>query len=564
MIGEISPGLILVLGALPLFALRGPVRAVWTIALPLLALAQLWTLPAGELGQFEFLGLSLTTLRVDELSLLFASAFLVALLVGMIYALHVTDTAQHVAAMIYGGSAVGAVLAGDLVTLFVFWEGTAIASVFLIWASRDEGAVKAGMRYLIIQVTSGLLLLEGVLVTYHETHSVAFESIGFDNSAGWMILAAVGIKAAFPILHAWLPDAYPRSTPTGTVFLAAFSTKLAIYALLRGFVGAEILVPIGVVMVIFPLIYAALENDLRRTLCYVLISQLGFMVVGVGIGTELSVAGAAAHAVSNLAYSTLLFMVVGAVLHRGGTALASDIGGGLYRTMPMTAAFSAAGAAAIGLPLFCGYVSQAMIVAAAMEAEMFWVWIVLAMGGVGAFVLGGLRVTWSAFLKRGAEQRAGEEAPSNMLAAMGITAAITLLLGIVPGLLVGALPYDLDFQAYTVPNVLTQLQLLAFALLAFLLMMRAGICAQQLRGTSLDADWLYRRGGRALVDWTYANVTKLRRHVVGLAGERFISFFDRLYRHYGPQGALARTWPTGAMAFWSTVLLAIWLFASYV
>ena len=234
------------------------------------------------------MGLSLVTLRVDSLSLLFGYIFLIAAFLGGLYALHVRDTAQHSAGLIYAGSALGAVFAGDLVTLFFFWEGIAVASVFLIWASRTESAYRAGMRYIVIQVGSGVLLLAGILIHYKHTGSLSFGAIGLASPGGLLILLAFGIKCAFPLLHNWLPDAYPEATVSGTVLLSSFTTKVAVYALARGFAGTEILVPIGAAMTAFPIFYAVIENDLRRVLAYSLNNQLGFMVVGIGIGTELA------------------------------------------------------------------------------------------------------------------------------------------------------------------------------------------------------------------------------------------------------------------------------------
>ena len=269
------------------------------------------------------MGLSLVTLRVDKLSLLFGYVFLLAAFLGGLYALHVRDTVQHAAGLIYAGSALGAVFAGDLVTLFIFWEGIAVASVFLIWASRNERAYRAGMRYLVVQIGSGVLLLAGVLIHYRQTGSLAFGAIGLASPGAALILLAFGIKCAFPLLHNWLQDAYPEATVTGTVLLSSFTTKVAVYALARGFAGTEILVPIGAAMTAFPIFYAVIENDLRRVLAYSLNNQLGFMVVGIGIGTELALNGAVAHAFADILFKGAAVHVDGrrAVPRRHGEGL---------------------------------------------------------------------------------------------------------------------------------------------------------------------------------------------------------------------------------------------------
>ncbi len=561
MTDNLSPGLILIAGALLVPLLRGNVRNAYMLALPVVAFAHLLGLPYGQFGQFDTLGLTLTTLRIDRLSSVFGTIFLIASLLGVIYSLHVRDTLQHVAGLVYAGSAVGAVFAGDVVTLFLFWEGTAISSVFLIWARRDRRSFDAGMRYLLIQVGSGVVLLAGVLLHHRTTGSIAFDHIGLGSLASYLIFVAFGIKCAFPLLHNWLQDAYPEATVTGTVILSAFTTKLAVYALARGYSGTEILVPIGAAMTVFPLFYAAIENDLRRVLAYCLNNQLGFMVVGVGIGTELAIAGTAAHAFSHILYKSLLFMTTGAVLYRAGTIKASELGG-LATSMPWTAALSVVGALSISFPLFGGFVSKALIISAAMEGGYFWTWIALLFGSVGVFYNCGLKIPYFAFFAQGSGRRC-EEAPVNMLAAMALTAALCLLIGVAPGLLYGILPYEVNYRPYTLEHVVTQLQLLAFATLAFAIMLRSGLLPGMLRSTNLDFDWFYRRaaydaarcGWRgAEAGWT-AFTGGVRRGVQGT--------IESVHNYHGPGGRMARAWPTGAMAFWTTVLLGAFLILSY-
>ncbi|MDG2405146.1 MAG: proton-conducting transporter membrane subunit, partial [Paracoccaceae bacterium] len=291
---------------------RGPLRAGLLLLVPLFAGWQVWNLPQGSFAQVEFLGLTLDMMRVDKLSRVFGLIFCLVAFLGNLYAWHVRDTVQQLAALLYAGSAIGAVFAGDLVTLFFYWEGTAIASVFLIWARRTEAAYHTGLRYLIIQITSGVILLAGTAVLYRETGSIAFQTMTLGSLGTWLIFLSFGMKCAFPLLHNWLQDSYPAATVTGTVILSAFTTKLAVYALARGFAGTEILIYIGAVMTLFPIFFAEIENDLRRVLAYSLNNQLGFMVVGIGVGTELALNGTTSHAFAHILYKALLFMSVGA------------------------------------------------------------------------------------------------------------------------------------------------------------------------------------------------------------------------------------------------------------
>ena len=327
MIADLPPGLILILGALLVPFLPLPVRRIYMLALPVLGMIQLLLLPEGQHGQIEMFGQTLTLLRVDGLATAFGVIFLIAAFLAVIFGWHEEEAMQHVAALVYGGAAIAAVFVGDLVSLFIFWELTAIASVFLIWASRTEGAYWSGMRYLVIQVGSGVILLAGIVLHYRATGSIAFGQLGLVSFATALIFVAFGIKCGFPLLHNWIQDSYPKATVFGTVVLSAFTTKLAVYALARGYAGTDMLIWIGATMAVFPIFFALLENDLRRVLAYSLNNQLGYMVVAIGVGTELAINGAVAHAFNHILYKALLFMGIGAVLYRTGTAKASELGG---------------------------------------------------------------------------------------------------------------------------------------------------------------------------------------------------------------------------------------------
>lgn len=562
MSAEFSPALILILGGLLVPLLSGRARGAYMLALPVIGFLYLLALKPGEYGQIEFLGQMLVTLRVDRLSLLFGYIFMIAALLSVIYALHVDDNVQHASGLIYAGSAIGAVFAGDLLTLFVFWELTAISSVFLIWARRSRRAYTAGLRYLLIQIGSGVILMIGILFYQQQYGSIAFGHIGIEDPAGVIILLAIGIKCAFPLLHNWLQDAYPEATGTGTVFLSAFTTKLAVYALARGYAGTETLIWIGALMTAFPIFYAVIENDLRRVLAYSLNNQLGFMVVGVGIGTELALNGTAAHAFSHILYKALLFMSMGAVLLRAGTVKGSELGG-LYKSMPWTAGFCMVGAASISsFPLFSGFISKSMILTAAAGEGHLITWLVLLFASAGVFHHSGIKIPYFAFFGHDSGIRC-REAPLNMLIAMAITAALCIGIGVFPGALYGLLPYPVDYRPYTAAHVVNQLQLLMFSALAFAVLMRSGIYPPELRSTNLDSDWLYRGFASAAVRVSgqlLGGAMATVRSVIGLLAIRSARM---LYRHHGPGGALSRTASTGIMAFWAMALLLAYLLIYY-
>ncbi|NNE37533.1 MAG: Na(+)/H(+) antiporter subunit D, partial [Gammaproteobacteria bacterium] len=304
----------LIAGILAAFT-RGWIRSAIMLAAPLFGGYQVMQAVPGTMVMLQVLDLELTIYRVDELSLLFGYLFHLGAFICILFALHLKDTLQHVAGLLYAGSAIGAVFAGDLFTLFVFWEVLGLTSAFLIWASRDERSFHAGMRYFLFQVLSGVLLLGGALWIWWTTGDISFNEIGLDSGASWLIFMAFGIKCGFPLLHNWITDGYPASTPTGTVFLCAFTTKAAIYAMARGFPGTEILIYIGAFMACYPIFFAVIENDLRKVLAYSMINQLGFMVVGIGIGSALALNGAVGHAFNDVLFKGLLFMSMGAVLY---------------------------------------------------------------------------------------------------------------------------------------------------------------------------------------------------------------------------------------------------------
>jgi len=562
MIASLPPFAVFFAGAPLVMLLRGRLQQGLLLLIPLLSAALLLGVPEGLVVKVQLMGYELTPYRTDRLSLLFAYVFNLAAFIGIVFSLHLHDRLQHVAALIYSGSALGAVLAGDLISVFVYWELAAISSVFLIWSRRTPRSMSAGWRYLVVQFLSGLLLLAGILMRFHETGSLAFDYIGLDAVSGWLLFTAFGIKCAFPLLHNWLTDAYPEATPTATIFLSAFTTKTAVYMLARGFPGTELLIYIGAIMTCFPIFYAVIENDLRRVLAYSMINQLGFMVCGIGIGTSLAINGAVAHAFNDVIFKGLLFMSMGAVLHMTGKSRATDLGG-LYKSMPITTGLCIVGACSISaFPLFSGFVSKAMVMTAALQQGHDWVWLALLFASAGVFHHAGIKIPFFAFFARDSGIRTGEP-PLNMLLAMALAALLCVSIGTWPALLYSLLPYPVDYSPYTVTHVLAQLQLLFFSALAFTWLKLSGLYPPEMRALNIDAEWLYRwLGPRALnrltpvfSRWHVRTRSGFLRHLGNL--------FGTLFLYHGPQGILARTWATGSMVLWVVILLGIYLIAYY-
>jgi multicomponent Na+:H+ antiporter subunit D len=560
---SLPPFAVIFLGGLLVAATWGHVRRALLLLIPAVGALNLLGLQEGHVWSFEMLGYTLTPLRVDRLSMLFGYLFHLALFIGSVFSLHLGDEdragLQLTTAVLYAGSALGAVFAGDLISLFVFWELLALTSVFQIWARDSERSLHAGFRYLVIHVLSGVLLLSGAIMIAWRDGSVEFGHIGTESLAGWLILLAFGIKAAFPFLHNWLTDAYPEGTVTGTVFLSAFTTKVAVYGLARGFAGTELLVYVGAVMTCFPIFYAVIENDLRRVLGYSMINQIGYMVTGVGIGTALAVNGAVAHAFNDVIFKGLLFMSMGAVLHMTGRINGSDLGG-LYKSMPLTSVLCMVGAASISaFPLFSGFVSKSMVMSAALEEGYVWVWPALLFASAGVFHHAGIKIPYFAFFGHDSGIRTTEP-PRNMIVAMVVAAVLCVVIGTFPQqTLYPLLPLDVAYDPYDATHVLTQTQLLFFGALAFVGLQKTGIYPPELRSVNIDAEWTYRSIGPRLVRWTGGVVARTDAYVRSAVIEFVGSLLDAANRWHGPVGPLARSWPTGSMVFWVAVLLGAYL-----
>lgn len=555
MIDWLHPSLLLIAGSVLLAFLGERARKIWMLVLPALALGVILGLQPGLYGQFEFLGLELTPVRIDQLSLVFGYVFGIILVIGAIYALHVGDRIQHVAAFAYGGSALGVVFAGDLITLYVFWELMVITSVWLIWRRQTPESYASGMRYLLVHAVGGVLLLAGIVVYYQTTGSISFDQIEIGGPAFWLILVAFMINAAVPPLHAWLADAYPEATVTGAIFLSALTTKTAVYTLIRGYPGTEILVWLGAIMALYGVVYAVLANDIRRLLAYHIVSQVGYMVAGVGMGTMLAINGAASHAFTHILYKSLLFMGAGAVIYMTGRSKLSELGG-LYKYMPLTFVLYMVGAFSISaFPLFSGFVSKTMVVEAAAADYRPVIFLMLLCASAGTFLHTGLKLPWFTFMGKDSGLRP-KEAPVNMLIAMGLAAFLCIFIGVYPAALYAILPGPVDYNAYTTGHVLKELQLLLFTGLGFFLLLKhVGGEAK----ISADTDWIYRGGGKRLVLYfrdLFSTVDQRVRSVFVTAGSHVAA---KIQERNGRTGKLARSWPIGSMAMWTAVLLAVLL-----
>lgn len=550
----LHPSVVLILGALVIPLLKGSIQQGYRVALALVFIFLVFQTQAGIYGRFEFAGLDLVTGRADKLSLAFAYVFSLITLIATIYSLHVKDNIQHVSSLFYAAAATGVAFAGDLLTLYVFWEMMMLASVWLIWRNATRTAYTSGYRYLMVHAVSGVMLLAGIVLFYGETGSLAFEQMQVTSLPFYLILVGLLINAAVPPFHAWLSDAYPEATITGAIFLSALTTKTAVYTLIRGFPGTDFLIWLGVIMALWGVVYAVLANDIRRLLAYHIISQVGYMVAAVGMGTVIALNGATAHAFTHILYKSVLFMGAGAVIAMTGKSKLTELGG-IYKYMPITFLLYMVGAASISaFPLFSGFVSKTMIVEAAAVEGIAWVWLLLSLASAGTFLHTGLKLPYFTFLSKDVGLRP-KEAPWNMLLAMGIAAFFCLFIGIYPAWLYSFMPFPVEYNAYSAGHLFWELQLLLFTGLGFFLMVKYLGGEHKL---SVDTDWVYRKLAPKIVFSAASLVRRTWRAMMATLQGLTSGFWQSLRRTYGDEGVMGQTWGIGVTTIWVVLFMALY------
>ena len=558
-----SPALWLICGALLIAVTKGQLRTVVMFAAPMATLWSIWQIPDGVVATLTFLEYyQLEPVEGSPLRRLFATIFALMVLVGNLYAFRQAKWYELASAQAYAAGAVGVCFAGDLITLFVFWELMALFSTVIVWCGGTPAAKAAGIRYAIIHLLGGVILKVGIEGVAVQTGSIDVQPMLATDFNTWMILIGVLINAAAPPLSSWLSDAYPQSSPTGSVFLSAFTTKTAVLALILLFPGEHILIWVGLYMVMYGIIYALLENDARRILAYSVVNQVGFMVCGVGIGTETAINGAAAHAFAHIIYKALLFMSAGVVIYRTGKTLCTDLGG-LFRTMPVTTICCIVGALAIsGFPLTSGFTTKTLISQAAIDANLAIVYFLLAAASAGVFLHAGIKFPWFVFFQKDSGMRP-KDAPWNMGLAMVIFAALCVLIGVFPQAFYQFLPYAVDYEPYAPGKVLFYLQLLLFSGLAFFILLPL---MRRTLTISLDTDWFWRvlmwrmgmivlRWSRTLVHTTQATAEQFKRQALQL-NQRGSSRLMRLTQ--------LTSQPIAATSLWIGVLLIGYVLAYFV
>jgi len=556
----LPPVLVLLVGAILISLTRGQLRSAIVLISPLVTLWAVWQIPDGVAITVDFIGYQLEPVEGSALRRLFAMIFSLMTFVGGLYAFRHASALELAASYAYAASAIGVAFAGDLITLFIFWEAMAIFSTAVIWCGGTPRSGSAGRRYAIMHVVGGVILMVGIAGVSIQTGSIDVQAMRAVDFVSWMILIGLLINAAAPPVSAWLSDAYPEATSTGAVFLSAFTTKTAVLALILLFPGEPVLIGVGIYMIFYGIIYALLENDARRILAYSIVNQVGFMVCAIGIGTQLALNGAAAHAFAHIIYKGLLFMSAGVVLYRTGKRKCTDLGG-LFRTMPLTCVCGIIGALSISsFPLTSGFTTKALISEAALSEGLAVVYFLLAAASAGVFLHAGIKFPWFVFFQKDSGLRP-KDAPWNMAAAMVLFAFLCIALGVFPKPFYDLLPYPVQYEAYSPGKVLFYLQLLLFSGLAFFILLPV---MKRTLTVTLDTDWLWRIFFGRLANTLLVISAAIKETVSSIAGPRLCKMQASIQRHWGVGGVFARSWPIGTTAIWISVLLSAYVLLYYI
>jgi multicomponent Na+:H+ antiporter subunit D len=563
-----SPAFVLLIAAVLICLVKGHARTAVILVAPIITLWAVWQIPDGVQGTIQFLSYNIEPVEGSPLRRLFATVFAIMVFVGGLYSFRIAKWYELAAAFAYAAGAIGVCFAGDLITMFLYWELMAIFSTIVVWCGGTPGARAAGKRYAIMHLLGGVILKVGIEGVVIGTGSIQIQPMLATDFSTWMILIGILINAAAPPVSAWLADAYPEASPTGSVFLSAFTTKTSVLVLIMLFPGEPVLIGIGLFMVMYGIIFALLENDVRRILAYSVVNQVGFMVVAVGIGTEMALNGATAHAFAHIIYKALLFMSAGVVIYRTGKNKCMELGG-LFRTMPLTCVCGIIGALAISsFPLTSGFTTKSMISQAAVDGNLVWVYMALTAASAGVFLHAGIKFPWFVFFQKDSGLRP-KDAPWNMGLAMIIFASLCILLGVFPELLYALLPYPVDYVPYSIGKVLFYLQLLLFSGLAFFVLLPL---MKRTMTISLDTDWLWRRAAVSVFRLTDRGLISMG-DILATQKHRLQNVLHRMVVRYLGQpntadskerAVFARSWPVGTTALWIAGLLSVYLLVYYI
>ncbi|MBQ3291410.1 MAG: hypothetical protein IJH43_03410 [Mogibacterium sp.] len=499
--GMLHPGLIMIGFGIIVMLLPRPFRKPLGLIAPIAATYALFQMTEESSLTYDIASyIHMEFIHFDGLSFAFMLAFCIIAILNGFYGEGIQHRYECGMSLVYAGSVMGVVLAGDCISLIVFWEVSAFASMYVIYAKHDRQSARASFRYILMHAFGGNMLLAGLIIyMFHYGNQIENIVNCYGEPCFWLIAIGVAVNAAIPPVHAWLPDAYPESTATGTVYLSSFTTKAAIYLMIRMFAGLESLVWIGAIVSIYAACMAIMENDIRRLLAYHIISQLGMMIAAIGVGGAIGADAATAHAITNIMFKGVLMMGAGAVIYATGKSKITELGG-MAKKMPVTAiCFLISSLAIAGLPGLSGFVSKALIMDGLHEGGFVIPGLLVTAGGVGTLLSITLKINWFVFFgpcDDPEESKVVRKIPFTMELAMILGTIITMLIGFFPAKFYALMPNATIVDPYNMGHVLEYIAIFAGGSIPFFLYLKKMKPHDEI---TIDFDWFYRKPLNALI-----------------------------------------------------------------
>lgn len=497
----LHPGIIMILFGILVMLLPRGFRKPLSIIAPVTAAWGFLQMTADSSLPYELTPyIKMEFIHLDSLAWTFMLVFCIIAILNGIYGIGIQHRYECGMSMVYAGSVMGVILAGDCISLIIFWEISAFASMYVVYCKHDRASARASFRYILVHAFGGNMLLAGLIIyMFHYENSLGHLSDCIGEPCFWLIAIGIAVNAAIPPLHAWLPDAYPESTATGTVYLSSFTTKAAIYLMLRMMSGMTDLVWIGAIVAIYGACMAIMENGIRRLLAYHIVSQLGMMIAAAGVGGAIGIDAATAHAFTNILFKGVLMMGAGAVIYATGRSNITELGG-LAKKMPVTAGcFLISSLAIAGLPGLSGFVSKALIMDAVHEAGYTVPALLLTAGGVGTLLSITLKINYYVFFGPCDDEKASEvekKVPFSMNLAMVLGTAATVAIGIFPDKFYALMPYKTIVEPYHMGHVLEYVAIFIGGSIPFFLYLKKMKPHDEV---TVDFDWFYRRPFNTLI-----------------------------------------------------------------
>lgn len=532
MINSFHPGLLMILIGALILVLPDRFKKPCSIVAATSGILGLFTLNSSSHLVYQITSdIKLQMIHIDRLSMIFVIIFSIIMVINSIYSFDIQDKWEKGVSVIYGGSIIAATLAGDIITMIVFWEVAAFSAAYLIYARHTRRSSRSALRYLLMHAFGGNMLLVGFLLHAAQTNSLGipkFTVLG-GSAAFWFVLIGVGVNALVPPFSSWISDSYPEATIAGTVYMCGYTTKLGIYAMIRIFAGTEALVYVGVFMALYGVLMALLENDLRRLFSYHIMSQLGYMVAALAIGGAWGIDGASSHAFNHILYKGVLMMCSGAVIMATGKRKITELGG-LRKKMPITAwTFLIASLSIAGMPFLNGFASKSIIMHAVSLSGHETAALLLTVTSIGTWLSVVLKVNWFVFFGKARSEFEVKPIPVSMKIGMILGASGCIILGVYPSLLYRIMPYKISVNPFNISHIAEYIILFAGATLVFWIFRVKMLPHDEL---SLDFDWFFRKPLAKFVNCVSLGLNRFTAWADGKS-LNFVHFFgDRLGNPY--------------------------------